>query len=76
MNKEIQEKVLSDEYLKGWVDGKKECKKLYQEKIKRFIERLKELPTNKVFDTATTKGRKIFYDELDKLSKEEFGEGK
>lgn len=38
------------------------------EDVKEFIRLVKELPTKKVFDTATTKGRNIFYNYIDELA--------
>ena len=45
--------------------------------VKEAVRKLKELATKKVFDTATTKGRNVFYKEIDeifgdKLTKENF----
>jgi len=40
------------------------------EEIEKFFKRLRELPTNKVFDTATTKGRNVFYEFIENEEKE------
>jgi len=63
----------------GFKPNKEDKKEEITEKIKEFFKRLGELPTKKVFDTATTEGRNVFYEFIEKEEKEllnSLGDGK